>query len=170
LDDLRAIPWVFAWNQARFYLPGWFGIGSALQTFRQESGRGAGRLRELLRPTPFLRYLFYNTEASLSSADLRWMKDYTSLVSDSSLRDRVFGMIESEFQQTQEQLTWLFQAPLDRRRPRFAFTLALRKASLDRLHTEQIERLRAWRSGDKDHLEALLATVNAIASGLRTTG
>ena len=31
IDDLRAIPWIFAWTQTRFHLPVWLGLGEAFQ-------------------------------------------------------------------------------------------------------------------------------------------
>ncbi|MDQ9749437.1 phosphoenolpyruvate carboxylase, partial [Acinetobacter baumannii] len=31
LDDLRTIPWVFSWSQARINLAAWYGLGTACE-------------------------------------------------------------------------------------------------------------------------------------------
>jgi phosphoenolpyruvate carboxylase len=78
-----------------------------------------------------------------------------------------------EYELTREQLTKVFDKPLLQRRPRFWKTLQAREAPLQVLHTEQIRLLKKVRSTenvDEHTKEALLLVVNAIASGLRTTG
>jgi len=70
LDDLRAIPWVFSWTQSRFYLPGWFGAGSALRQLKAEDPEGFAALAKALPGSPFLRYVLTNIESSLVSANI----------------------------------------------------------------------------------------------------
>ncbi len=178
LADLRAIPWVFSWTQSRFYLPGWYGSGAALQRLEQEDSAAWALLKSSVRASPFLRYVLTNIESSLVSVNPRWMQAYASLVSDTTLRDRFLGYIVEEFDRTSTMLGRLFQRPFRERRPRLAFTLDLREQPLDVLHHQQIELLQTWRhtlaSGNTDLAEAmipdLLVSINAIASGLRTTG
>jgi len=175
LTDLRAIPWVFSWTQSRFYLTGWYGSGSALSVL---SDAEWSLLREQLPKVPFLRYLVTNIETSLASSDLEVMREYAGLVGDAELRGRVWSRIEAEWQRTQQGLNRLLGTDFARHRPRLGRTLALRAAPLKVLHRQQITLLRRWRSllesGDTEGASAclpeLLLTVNAIASGLRTTG
>ena len=79
LDDLRAIPWVFSWSQARFHLPGWYGVGTALDWLRRENPDAWQRLRKQARASPFLSYLLHNAEASLMMASPDLMRLYASL-------------------------------------------------------------------------------------------
>ena len=93
LDDLRAIPWVFSWTQARYYMPGWFGVGAALEKLKSERADDFKTLSELIHEEPFLRYLLTNVETNLVSADLDLMTAYSKLVPDVKLRDHLHGMI-----------------------------------------------------------------------------
>src|ERR1035437_3230622 len=86
LDDLRAIPWVFSWSQARFHLPGWYGVGTALDWLRRERIEDWTRLREQVRVWPFLSYLLHNAAASLMMAHPELMRLYASLVEDEAVR------------------------------------------------------------------------------------
>jgi len=171
LKDMRAIPWVFSWNQARFYLPGWFGAGSALTELARSQPDALDRLSQSYEKNPFLRYLFYNLESSLESADSQIMAEYAQLVNDKTVRDRILKAIVDEYTLTQERLQELFAAPIERRRPRFYKTLHARDSGLKRLHSRQIEILHEWRAGQSpETLTELLIVINAIASGQRTTG
>lgn len=178
LADLRAIPWVFSWNQARYYLPGWYGVGSGLKRLRDESAENFALLRDRADRDPFLRNLFYNVETSLASADLELMGEYAALVEDADLRDRFYNRIAKEYELTDQMIDDLFGMPREKRRPRMLWTIQRRDAGLRRLHRHQIDLLRQWRArmaaGDMDGAEAyrpaVLLSVNAIASGLRTTG
>jgi phosphoenolpyruvate carboxylase len=178
LEDLRAIPWVFSWTQSRFYLPGWFGSGTALQKLRDEDAAGFQLLMEKLGGNAFLRYVLTNIESSLVSANEAWMRAYAALVPDSAIRERFLGIILAEQTRTREMLAHLFKGTFEARRPRLAFTLAIREQPLRVLHAQQIELLRDWRatlaSGSAESAESLipdlLVSVNALASGLRTTG
>ena len=105
------------------------------------------------------------------------MKDYAGLVTDPEIRERIFGMISSEFERTKEQLRKVFGGSLEERRPRMGKTLLLRARALALLHDQQISTIRSWRSAQKDDpakaqylLPRVLLSINAIASGLRTTG
>jgi phosphoenolpyruvate carboxylase len=177
LADLRAIPWVFSWNQCRYYLPGWFGVGSALEALEKEQPEKFKTLQKDLRNYSFLYYVLSNVETNIASAELSIMRDYAELVTDTEIRERIFGMISEEFERTREQLKKVFGASLDERRPRMGKTLLLRASALALLHEQQIETIRDWRTAQKENpakaealLPRVLLSINAIASGLRTTG
>ena len=177
LADLRAIPWVFSWNQCRYYLPGWFGVGSALEALEKEQPEKFKTLQKDLRNYSFLYYVLSNVETNIASAELSIMRDYAELVTDTEIRERIFGMISEEFERTREQLKKVFGGSLDERRPRMGKTLQLRARALALLHEQQIETIRDWRTAQKENpakaealLPRVLLSINAIASGLRTTG
>ena len=175
LADLRAIPWVFSWNQARFYVPGWFGAGSALAALSDDE---LTRLSAGVRGWPFLHYVFTNIESSLASSDRDLMCAYAELVEDAALRERLLGHILREWDLTRTMLDRLRGGRMADRRPRMWKTLHLRTEALRILHLQQIALLRQWRglraaddeSAANSMLPDLLLSINAIASGLRTTG
>jgi phosphoenolpyruvate carboxylase len=175
LADLRAIPWVFSWNQARYYVPGWYGAGSGLASLNAEQ---LATLRTHLRARPFVHYVITNIESSLASTDLDLMRAYAALVEDEAVRTRLFAQIETEWKLTHQMLESLRGSAMDARRPRLAKTLGLRAEALRILHHQQIALLTKWRglvkAGDQAASDAmlpdLLLSINAIASGLRTTG
>ncbi|MFK7851181.1 MAG: phosphoenolpyruvate carboxylase [Akkermansiaceae bacterium] len=178
ISDLRAIPWVFSWTQARYYLPGWYGVGTALAELKKGSPSDFKELKTAIGRSTFLAYVLTNVETNLASANLDLMKAYGELVSDLNLRTTFTERITNEFILTKELLAELFDGTMDERRPRMAKTLRIREAPLKVLHHQQIALLRKWRS-DLEHknqtaadalLPKLLVSINAIASGLRTTG
>jgi phosphoenolpyruvate carboxylase len=178
LADLRAIPWVFSWSQSRFFLPGWFGVGSAFEWLQREDPVGATRLAAAVPHWPFLRYVLTNVETSFSATDPLIMEDYAGLVTDKKVRAAILPRIQSEFERTKKTLAEVFGRPSHERRPRFARSTGRRAGALEVLHRRQIVLLKEWRQQVADHradtadntLIDLLQTVNAIAGGLRTTG
>ncbi|BCX48724.1 phosphoenolpyruvate carboxylase [Haloferula helveola] len=178
IADLRAIPWVFSWTQARFYLPGWYGVGTALESLKQESPEKFDELKAALPHSTFLAYTLTNVETNLASANLDIMSDYAGLVGDDALRTKFMDMIVAEFERTRDLLAELFDGEMQGRRPRMAKTLEIREAPLRVLHRQQVELLRQWRglvaAGKETDAEVmfpkLLLSINAISSGLRTTG
>ncbi len=178
ISDLRAIPWVFSWTQARYYLPGWFGVGSALSELKKSSPENFSALKDALGKSTFLAYVLTNVETNLASANLELMQAYAVLVSDHGIRSKFVKIIKDEFDLTQDLLTELFDGSMADRRPRMAKTLEIREAPLKVLHHQQIALLKEWRAHlEKENqtaadalLPKLLLSINAIASGLRTTG
>jgi len=178
LEDLRAIPWVFSWTQSRFYLPGWYGAGSALEQLHHFEPANWELLLTQLKQDPFLRYVLTNIESSLVSVNRDWVNAYSALVPDSAVREHFRTTITAEFERTKRMLDTIFQRPFRERRPRLAFTLDLREQPLHVLHQQQIDLLRLWRghlaAEEQSAAEALvpdlLVSINALASGLRTTG
>lgn len=178
LADLRAIPWVFSWTQSRYYLPAWFGVGSALEHLRNSEPALFEFLGRPGRKRDFARYVLINVETNLASANLEIMEAYASLVSDEKIRARFFDWISGEFRRTKALIDELYGHPTDKRRPRMWKTLSLRADALRVLHHEQIHLLKRWRGHKAEGREAeanamlpdLLLSINAIASGLRTTG
>lgn len=178
IKDLRAIPWGFSWNQSRFLLTGWYGVGTALQELAEQEPATFAELHKGLHTWPFLNYVLTNVGASLMAADKELMHQYAALVSDSSLRQQMMDKIVPEFDLTQEMLEQLLGMSLSERRPRLHRMLQLREPWLHTLHVQQIELLRQWRqirlndntAAGEQILRQLLLTVNAIAGGMRTTG
>lgn len=177
LDDLRAIPWVFSWNQCRYYLPGWYGVGSGLKALLAADIMPIDQLRKLLKTNPLMYYVLTNVETNLASADAEIMQKYADLVQDTTVRDRIGSLISTEFELTKSTMSEIFGGSLETRRPRMIKTLKLRAHALQILHHQQIEILKKWRaarsagSAEADsYLPKVLLSINAIASGLRTTG
>jgi phosphoenolpyruvate carboxylase len=181
LDDLRAIPWVFSWNQARFLLPGWFGLGTALERLKeQEPQRFAAFVEAKAEATrwPPVHFLVSNAATAWARASPERMRDYAGLVSDPALGERFLGIALDEHERTGRMLGEVYGRPVAEARPVVQRRLELRDAALAPLHARQIALLRDWRArpGDGDparsdaRLSELLVTVNAIASGLGATG
>ncbi len=177
IADLRAIPWVFAWNQARFYLPGWYGVGSTLTHLREQDSASYERIRTALPEWAFLRYVLTNVETSIASVNPDVMALYAELVEDSSVREQCMATIMAEYERTRTVLHDLFGGTLKERRPRMYLSLNLRDQALWELHRRQVHLLRTWREQEHERsgsgsatMEHILLTINAIAAGLRNTG
>jgi phosphoenolpyruvate carboxylase len=172
LEDLRAIPWVFSWSQSRFFIPGWYGVGSALASLEEKD---FALLQRHMRKWPFLRYVTTNVEMALASVDPDLMVQYAGLVGDVAVRKKFMRLIQNEFKQSRDWIEKLFGSPLAKRRPRLEKTLLPRAEAIRPIHYRQIALLSEWRakgsqSTDREIIEEILLTVNAISSGLRTTG
>ena len=169
LDDLRAIPWVFAWAQTRVNLPGWFGLGSGLAAAADGAG-GKEAIAEAYRSWPLLAVLLDNAEMSLAKTDRRIAERYLAL---GGREDLTFAVLD-EYDRTRELV--LAVTGHDRllaSRPVLSRAVALRDPYVDALSLLQLRALTALRSGagDRDRLQRLLLlTVNGVAAGLQNTG
>ncbi len=178
VEDLRAIPWVFSWSQARFNVPGWYGVGSGFERVRDQDAAAWEELRRAAAEWPFLSYVLHNVEFSVTAAHVGLMEEYASLVEDAEVRERTLARILEEHRKTDAALCELFGGRIAERRPRMVKAIEIRREALLRLHREQIALLREWRgalrAGRAEEAErvlpGLLVTVNAIAGGLKTTG
>lgn len=177
LADLRAIPWVFSWSQARFYLSGWYGVGSALAELQRADPAAFADLgRHLIGWAP-LHYILSNAATSVAIADPEVMGWYAELVDDAGLRAGMLRRILAEHEQTCAMLEEVYGGPLADRRPNIQAMAQVRAPALRALHRQQVDLLRRWRTrkaqGDPaagELLPQLLLTINAIAGGLGSTG
>lgn len=178
LEDLRAIPWVFAWSQARFYLSGWYGVGSALARLKEEDPKGFEVIRKNYDDWPPLRYMLKNASTSVLASNRSMMKLYGGLVTDKKLRSLFLNRILAEHSLARKMLDELSGSKLSEGRPRLRKVIALRESAIDLLHEQQVALLKDWRKkvadGDRKEADALLPqmllSLNAIAAGLQATG
>jgi phosphoenolpyruvate carboxylase len=173
LSELRAIPWGFGWMQSRHGVPGWFGVGHALERFCEAREDGLELLRDMMKRLPFFFDLVRNVELALTKVDLAIARRYAELVEDAGLRERVFTTLAEEHRRTTRLLLAVTgQGRLLERDPTFARSVRLRNPYVDPLSLIQIELLRRKRRGESgDELNYVLAaTINGIAAGLRNTG
>ena len=164
LEDLRAIPWVFAWTQNRILLPSWYGAGTAL---------GEGDLecqREMWRSWPFFRMACSTLEMALFKVDLSVGRRYLALVGD-GLADRFWPELEAEHGRVVARLLAIRdgEALLDGT-PALRDRLSHRNRWVDPLSHLQVALLARSRAGDSTVGAALMATITGIAAGLRNTG
>ena len=174
LDDLRAIPWVFAWAQTRVNLPGWFGLGSGLAAAADGTGAGAEgglpALQDAYRNWPLLAVLLDNAEMSLAKTDRRIAARYLALGG----REDLTAMVLDEYDLTRRlvlQVTGHDRLLADRRV--LSRAVALRDPYVDALSLLQLRALTALRNGaeERERLERLLLlTAGGIAAGLQNTG
>ena len=173
LGDLRAIPWGFGWMQSRHVIPGWFGVGHALESFAARGAGERGLLGEMMERFPFFSDLIRNVELALTKVDLPLARLYSELVPDRELRERVFAMVMEEFQRTRRAVLEITgQRRLLENNPSLARSLRLRTPYVDPLSLIQVELLRRKRAGEEsEELNYVLAaTISGIAAGLRNTG
>ncbi len=170
IEDLRAIPWVFSWTQARFTLPGWYGLGGGLAKAAEQFGDEA--FREMFAEWYFLRSLTADAEMVLAKADLGIAELYSQLAGD--LHDEFFPIIEAEYERTQDLILEysdhesLLEGDVTLQR-----AIMLRNPYVDPMSLMQVDLLSRWRASnyeDEELFTALLASVNGIAQALQNTG
>ncbi len=171
IEDLRAIPWVFAWSQCRLSIPGWYGVGSALE----HCGAGSVEaLRTLHRSSPELQTILSNLAMVLAKVDLEIASHYAEhLTGEVSGADRILDRITNEYDRTIELLADVRETPdLLSDNPVLARSITHRFPYLDPLHVLQVDLLGRYRAGDHDELvqRGIQLTLNAIATGLRNSG
>jgi phosphoenolpyruvate carboxylase len=173
LSDLRAIPWVFGWMQSRHVLPGWFGVGHALEQFAGDDVARMSLLQTMIQRFAFFSDLIGNVEIGMAKADLVIAGRYAALVADDELRERVFQMIVEEFERTRRMILKLTgQKELLSTNLVLARSIRLRNPYVDPMSLIQVALLRRKQDGEEseDLNYALAATINGIAAGLRNTG
>ena len=177
LSELRAIPWVFAWAQNRHLITGWFGVGSALQTFREVRGAsGEALLARMFEDSRLFRLVADEVEKTLAVVDLDIARDYSSLVADPALRDEVFALIEREYGLTVAEVLRLSGSSHPGARfPDFDRRLRDRLPIINRVGRQQVALLRGFRAAhdeaDREPLRrALLLSINCVAAGFGSTG
>jgi phosphoenolpyruvate carboxylase len=170
IQDLRAIPWVFSWTQNRSILPGWYGMGRALEVALERYGRE--QLEDMFADWLFMRTLLEDVEMVLAKADMPIAERYSQLA-DPGVRQH-FDDIRDEFDRTAGLILDLKGAEhlLDHD-PTLQRAILLRNPYVDPMSLLQIDLLERWRgSGREDQgaFKALLLSVNGIAHGLQNTG
>lgn len=174
LEDLRAIPWVFSWTQARWGVPGWYGLGSALQT-RIDDGNIA-MLQDMYRAWPFFRWLLDAAQISLGKADLGIASAYGALITDDAIRERYSRALQEEFERTVRTVNAVIgQEHLLDSWPVLERSIELRNPYVDPLSYIQIRCLQEVRSDPEGPLSDLLRSiidrsVTGVAAGLQNTG
>nr|MBA2732394.1 phosphoenolpyruvate carboxylase [Acidobacteriota bacterium] len=173
LTDLRAIPWVFGWMQSRHVLPGWFGVGFALERFARGDDEKERLLQTMFEEFAFFSDLIENVEIGMAKADLTIARHYAALVSDDRVRERVYEMICEEFERTRRMILRLTgHQELLSANPVLARSIRLRNPYVDPLSLIQVALLRRKQGREESEAlnYALAATINGIAAGLRNTG
>ena len=169
LDDLRAIPWVFAWTQNRHLVPGWYGVGSAIKEFTDEHGnKGRKLIKKMFAESRLFRLVVDETEKTLSLIDFDICKAYSELVEDESIRKNIFNMISSEYSLTKEVILEITgEDKLSQRFKKFSRKLNRRLPVLHQAGLEQIKLIKEFRQRNKgdeitDDLIPLLLSINCI--------
>lgn len=174
LDDMRAIPWVFGWIQSRLMVPGWFGVGTAIEAFIRENESHLPLLQQMFQQLPIFRDLMRNVELALVKVDLGLARQYAERVDDAVARERFWAVLEDEFERTRLMVldvigqTRLLEADLGQ-----AVSLTLRNPYVEPLNLIQVELMKRRRqeNADDEALDYVMAaTINGIAAGMRNTG
>ncbi len=179
LEDLRAIPWVFAWTQNRVLLPAWYGLGEALQSFARSQPRGWEPLREMYLQWPFFRAVLDDAALALAKADLGIARRYAELVEEAALRERFWGLLEADYRASCEGLRQVTGQPeLLADIPWLKRSIVVRNPNTDPLNLIQVEWLRRLREAERRGSleeaavlrETLHMTIQGLVAGMRTTG
>jgi phosphoenolpyruvate carboxylase len=174
LEDVRAIPWVFSWTQIRANLPGWYGLGTALEA--EIAAGGLGRLQEMYRGWRFFALALDNAQISLGTADMATTRRYATLADDGAA---VMSEIAAEYERSVAAVLQITgQGELLDNVPTLKRTIKLRNPYVDALHLAQITLLHRYRTlpleTPEDErlalLDAIHHSINGIAAGLQTTG
>ena len=175
--SIRAIPWVFGWAQSRHTLPAWYGLGSALEQWRQNDPARLAQLQTMYREWPFFRALLSNIQMALFKGDMTIAREYARLASDTAIAETIFGKIRDEYNRTLLQvLNVSGQKQLMEDNPALGLSMYRRNPYLDPLNNIQITLLARYRDEELSEtvrdswLPPLLRSINAIASGMRNTG
>ena len=173
LDDLRAIPWVFAWTQNRHHIPAWYGLGDAIHHFiKVRGGEAEQLLREMYDNWPLFRLIIDEVEKSLSFVEPEVMRAYADLLDATPVREQIFSRIANEHRlAVQGVLLVTGREQLGEQFPRFSRKLERRGELLKQVGLAQVELVKRFRETDKqEDLIALLLSINCVSAGLGWTG
>jgi phosphoenolpyruvate carboxylase len=174
IEQLRAIPWVFSWMQCRHTLPGWYGLGGAVQDYLAQNPGDLPMLQTMYERWHFWTTLLDNAQMILAKADLTIARLYADLVEDPALATRVFNRIAAEYQRTVAVICQITgQQNLLDRMPVLQHSIAQRNPYVDPLSFIQLVLLKRLRAGSEPQDElvtGVLESINGIASGLKNTG
>ena len=175
LDDLRAIPWVFAWTQNRMMVPSWYGVGNAISEFTRVRGeQGWVLLHKMFEDHPLFRLIIDEVEKTLYQVRLDIARDYVSLVPEEGEATEIFAMIEEEYARTCEVVLKISgDEQLCQRFVMFRDRLKRRLPIIDRVSREQVELIKICRGEEQpstQDLVPLLLSINCVAAGLGWTG
>jgi phosphoenolpyruvate carboxylase len=176
-EDLRAIPWVFAWTQSRYLLPAWYAAGSGLQSFYQGKKENMRELQKMYAKWSFFRSMIDNLQMALAKADLLIAKEYGNLIKDAAMGERIYNIIKEEYELTSSLILEITgQKEILDNVSVLQESIRLRNPYVDPLSYMQVSlltELRALQENDEDDailLREVLLTINGIAAGLRNTG
>ncbi|MBX7490470.1 phosphoenolpyruvate carboxylase [Helicobacter turcicus] len=175
VEDLRAIPWVFAWTQNRAIIPAWYGLGSGLDAAFRECG-DRGVLRRCYQENLFFKTTIDNISQAFLKVDLEIAEHYNAFVEDVNLRKEIWGMIETEYHRTLEWLLYVRNEKyLLESEKLVRESILLRKPFLTRLSFFQLYLMRAYREArypeQKERIaKQIVTTIVGIAQGIKNTG
>ncbi|MGB5605475.1 MAG: phosphoenolpyruvate carboxylase [Gammaproteobacteria bacterium] len=176
-DSIRAIPWVFGWAQSRHTLPAWYGLGTALETWRNNDPARLATLQSMYEAWPFFRALLSNIQMALFKGEMNIAHAYTRLATEPAAAEQIYTRIRDEYRRTLMQVLHITgQRQLMEENPSLGLSLFRRNPYLDPLNNIQITLLSRYRDTRLDAAEReawlhpLLRSINAIASGMRNTG
>jgi phosphoenolpyruvate carboxylase len=173
LEDLRAIPFVFAWAQNRHAITNWYGIGSGIDSILHVRGQAAmGLLRQMFATHRMFRLIIDEAEKALATVDLSVAREYAGLVEDETVARDIFAMVEQEYHLTCENILRITGTPhIAGRFTQYSGRLASRLPVINAVNREQVELLRRHRADPTDTIRvALLRSINCIAAGFGATG
>ncbi|GAE37452.1 phosphoenolpyruvate carboxylase [Halalkalibacter akibai] len=173
-EDLRAIPWVFAWTQSRQMIPAWYAAGTGLQAFASKGQENLELLQEMYKNWPFFQSTINNLQLALMKADLTTAKEYLNLVEDQTIANRMFTNISDEYKRTHDMLLQITgnEQLLDQT-PNIKESIHRRNPYVDPLNFLQVDLIQKMRSSQDESEEVLtevLLTISGIAAGLVNTG
>jgi phosphoenolpyruvate carboxylase len=176
LEELRAIPWVFAWVQSRMVLPGWYGLGTALAWYAEQNAGHEKLLREMYHAWPFFRTVIDHAQHELLRAHLPTAKWYAARVQPPEVGERLFKQIEDEFQRTREWVLRLAEkkdlaeyAPVMRHVVDFRNPAVLPLNKLQLLAMDKSQEL-AGKPEQQPWLDATLLSIAGLAAAMQSTG
>jgi phosphoenolpyruvate carboxylase len=173
LDDLRAIPWVFAWTQSRCMIPAWYGLGTALVEVKYDDRHAWQNVCDMYRQWPFFQATIDNATLALAKADMYIAQRYSELVDDAAIRRPIWQRIAAERDRTRQAILDIVGGgELLATTPWFQRSIEARNPYIDPLNLIQIEFMRRRRQqpDDESIRDLLRLCVQGIAAGMRTTG
>lgn len=170
VEDLRAIPWVFAWTQNRSIIPAWYGLGSAL------SAVDLSALQECYAESEFFAATISNISQAFLKVDLCIAKQYNDFVQDPTIAQSIWSQITQEYDKTAQMLLAIRkESNLLDSEPTLQKSIFLRNDSVMTLNLLQIELIKQYLSTPYEAkrarlMEQIHSTIIGIAQGLRNTG
>lgn len=169
-ENLRAIPWVFAWTQVRFNVPGWYGIGSALDHLIQQDKKNLELFREWYNQWVFFKTILDNAQREMARTHLPTAKSYTS-----SIDGKFYGKISGDYKKAEEAILSITgQDAILKNSMVIKRSIWFRNPFTYPLNLMQVELLTRWKEAKKENEEglrnALFLSINGIAAAMQSTG